>query len=195
MSGMGWCPACREWTVIDAGRPCAWCGTRVVEKRGGWKRPDLTGRISEPAARAIHAKYQTGISANRLGKELYQVLGYKTPGACALAIGDAFRRHGLPVRGQVAATVLASTRNGLSPRDPRERYARRKAAGLVPSGKRAMQPRQPRCKAVKSQAPQKGRQCLRPAMLGSDYCQSHDPAGDVARREQLARMRARRAAA
>lgn len=90
---MGWCPACREWTVLDPGQPCAWCGTRVVEKRGGWKRPDLTGRISEPAARAIHAKYQTGISANRLGKALYQTLGYTTPASCANAIGDAFRRH------------------------------------------------------------------------------------------------------
>ena len=104
-----WCPTCKEWTVLEVGWPCAWCETILVKRKGGWKRPDLRSRISEPAARAIHAKYETGVSARTLGRELYQVLGYRTPQTCEAAIGKAFRRYGLHIRGRIEATVLAST--------------------------------------------------------------------------------------
>src|SRR3972149_7053031 len=81
-----WCPSCKEWTVLDAGYPCAWCDTILVKRKGGWKRPDIHGRISESAARAIHAKYETGTSARTLGRELYRVLGYKSAHGCETAI-------------------------------------------------------------------------------------------------------------
>lgn len=166
-----WCPTCREWTVIDAGRPCAFCDTPLVARRGGWKRPDLVGRINETAARAIHAKYLTGVSARTLGRELHQVLGYKTPATCENAIGVAFHRYGLPTRDRVEAARLASTTNGLSPRDWRERYRRRKAAGYTIH----LEPLQPRCAGLRSQYPRKGERCRRPALSGSDYCFAHDP--------------------
>lgn len=184
-----WCPSCREWTVLDPGQTCAWCSTRLVRRRGGWKRPDLTGRISEPAARAIHLKYQQGISARTLGRELYRVLAYKNARTCEVAIGTAFRRYGLPVRDRIAATVLASTTSGLSPRDHRERRRRRKAAGLVGSGTRAMQSRQPLCAGVRQQHPRKGQPCARPAMFGSRFCQAHDPARRHEIEEHLRRVR------
>ena len=171
MIAQAWCSTCREFTVIDAGRPCVWCGTILVEKRGGWKRPDLVGRINEQAARAIHAKYITGVPARVLGRELYQVLGYKTPATCENAIGVAFRRYGLPVRDRIEATRLASTKHGLSPRDWRERYRRRREAGLGIH----MEPLQPPCKAIRSSYPRKGEPCRKPAVKGSDYCVSHDP--------------------
>jgi hypothetical protein len=186
-----WCPTCKEWTVLEVGWPCAFCETVIVKRKGGWKRPDLQGRISEPAARAIHAKYETGVSARTLGRELYRVLGYKRAETCEAAIGAAFKRYGLPRRGRIEATVLASTSSGLSPRDWRERYRRRKAAGLTIH----MQPLQALCVAVRRQYPRKGAPCKRPAMFGSDYCASHNPDREQQRQEHLATMRALRSAA
>lgn len=182
-----WCPGCQEWTVLDPGQPCAWCSTMLVRKRGGWKRPDHVGRISETAARAIHAKYQTGVSARTLGRELFEVLGYKSARSCEVAIGTAFSRHNLPVRGRLEASVLASTRDGLSPRDWRERYRRRKAAGYTIH----LEPLRPLCKGVRQRAPGKGQPCSKPAAHGSAYCVSHDPERDRARRENLEHARAR----
>lgn len=184
-----WCPQCREWTVLDPGQPCAWCDTRLVRRRGGWKRPDLTGLITEPAARAIHAKYQQGVSARTLGRQLYQVLGYRTAHSCEVAIGTAFRRYGLAVRDRIDATVLASTTNGLSPRDVQARRRARREAELVVSGEREMQPRQPTCHGVRTQAPGKGQPCTRPAMVGSSFCHSHHPDLEQQRNERLAHAR------
>lgn len=188
-----WCPSCQEWTVLDAGRPCAFCETILVRKRGGWKRK-VEHRITERMARAIHAKYEQGWSARKLSVELHQVLGYASYHSCEVALGDAFRRYGLPVRDRIEATIIASTSSGLSPRDHRERRRRRIEAGLVGSGTRAMQPRQPTCKAVKKNPPGKGRPCTLPAIIGSEFCQAHDPARDAGRVEHLARMRERVAA-
>jgi hypothetical protein len=184
-----WCPTCKEWTVLEAGCPCAWCDTTLIRKRGGWKR-DVRHRINESMARAIHVKYAAGWSARKLSIELHQVLGYKSYHSAEVAIGQAFRRYGLPVRERIEATVLASTSSGLSPRDHRERYRRRKAAGLTIH----MQPLQPLCVATRRQYPRKGAPCSRPAMFGSDYCRAHDPTWEAERQAHLAAMRARAAA-
>jgi len=181
-----WCPSCKEWTVLDAGWPCAWCDTILVKRKGGWKRPDIHGRISESAARAIHAKYETGTSARTLGRELYRVLGYKSAHGCETAIGAAFHRYGLPVRDRIAATVLASTTKGLSPRDWHERRRRRLEAGLTLKG----QERQAVCEGVKLQSPGKGKRCSRPAVYGSRFCYVHDPERRAEVIAITARMRA-----
>ncbi len=188
-----WCPTCREWTVLEVGWPCAWCETILVHKRGGWKNaPRL--RISERMARAIYAKYEQGLSARKLSRELHQVLGYKSYHSCEVAIGQAFRRYGLPVRERIEATVLASTSSGLSPRDHHERTRKRREAGLVASGLRAMQPRRPVCHGIRTQYPRKGQPCTRPAQIGSDYCTSHDPELKAERDARMDRMRQRLAA-
>lgn len=174
--------------MIDVGRPCAWCDTTLVRRRGGWKQPGLHGRISETQARAIHLVYMRGVSAHKLGQRLYEQLGYASPGTCEMAIGVAFRRLGLHVRERIEATVLASTRNGLSPRNDRERRARRTAAGL---NTQTAQPLRPRCAAVRVQYPRKGQPCRRPATGGSDYCTSHDPARQDERAAHLAAARDR----
>lgn len=188
-----WCPTCREWTVLDVGKPCAFCETILVRKRGGWKTKSR-GRINERMARAIHAKYEAGWSARKLGQELWQVLGYASAHSCEFAIGNAFRRYGLPVRERIEATILASTSSGLSPRDDRERRRRRREAGLVVSGLRAMRPRQPRCAGVKLQAPGKGKPCSKPSLVGSDFCLAHDPSRRAEVVEIVARARERIAA-
>lgn len=185
-----WCPSCREWSVIDAGRPCAFCDTILVKRKGGWKRPDKTGRITERMARAIHARYEKGVSARQLGVELHQVLGYATHHSAEMAIGAAFKRYGLSRRGRVEAVLLASSTHGLSPRDWQERYRRRRAAGLTKDGRKP----QPLCAAVRKTYPRKGEPCSRPALFGSEFCFSHDPERRAERDEQLARMRDRLAA-
>lgn len=183
-----WCPQCREWTVIDAGRPCAWCGETLVKRGGGWKRPDIQGRITESMARAIHAKYEAGWSARKLGQELWQVLGYRSSRTCESAIGRAFMRYGLPRRSRIEATVLASTSSGLSPRDDKERRRRRRVeAGYTTQ----LKARRPQCAGTRTQYPRKGERCTRAATAGSDYCPAHDPALAERRRAQLAAMRER----
>lgn len=160
-----WCPACREWTVIDAGRPCAWCGTRLVERP-----PERTMRISDAQARVIYAKYQKGWSARKLGRLLFRTLGYASPASCANAIGDSFRRLGFPVRGHAKSVVLSSTVHGLSPRDKDERKRRRRQARVnIETGK----PLRPVCAAVNRRHPRKGLPCSKPARHDSVYCQSH----------------------
>lgn len=185
-----WCPSCKEWTVLDAGRPCAWCDTILVRRRGGWKRPDQTGRISETQARALHLLYQQGRSLNKIAELVWERLGYASRHSCQVALHGAFKRHGLPRRAQVEATRLAVTTDGLSPKDWRERSRRRRAAGLTTKDK---QQRQPLCAAVRSQYPRLGEPCSRPAARGSLYCVSHDPERREQRAAHLARMRAARA--
>lgn len=182
MSDLGWCPRCEQHTVQEVGAACFWCNATIIRRqRGGWKRPDKTSLINEASARAIHAKYSQGVSARKLAQRLYLVLGYKSPATCEAAIGVAFKRYGLPVRDRIAATVLASTKNGLSPRNDQERRRRRREAGLTSH----MQERQPQCAAVKLQPPRKGERCTRPAMEGCEYCCNHDPAR---RDETVARL-------
>lgn len=183
-----WCPSCNEWTVVDAGRPCAWCGTILVVKRGGWKHQNSRSRISRDKAVAIHWKYETGVSARTLGRELHKVLGYKSPQSCEAAIGIAFKRYGLPRRDRIQATILASTTSGLSPRDHRERSRVRREAGLTYQGMRS---RRPRCAGVRTQAPRKGGQCENVAQADSVYCYQHDPATKAERDRHAAEMRAR----
>lgn len=188
-----WCETCKEWSVIDAGRPCAFCDTILVKRRGGWKKKPRY-RINEKMARALHAKYVQGFSARRLGIELHGVLGYKSHHSADVAIGRAFRRFGLPVRERIEATVLASTSSGLSPQDRAERTRKRRAAGLVASGRRAMQPRQPLCAGTRAYYPRKGERCSRWARIGSEFCTAHDPALKAERDRHMAEMRARLAA-
>ena len=160
-----WCPTCRERTVLDAGKPCAWCGTRLVERD-----PGSGSRISDAQARVIYAKYQQGWSARKLGRLLFRTLGYASPASCANAIGETFLRLGLPVRGRMKAVVLASTVHGLSPRDKREQRRRRRQAGLNTD---TAQPLQPACVGVNERHPRKGLPCAKPARVGSVYCHSH----------------------
>lgn len=182
-----WCPQCREWTVVDAGRPCAWCGTVLVRRRGGWKRPDAVGRIGEQHARVLHQAYERGLSLNQIAERVWQRFGYASSHSCQVALHGAFKRYGLPRRDQKEATRAASTKDGLSPKDWRERSRRRIAAGLTKEGK----PRQPLCAGVRLQPPRRGERCSRPALKGGVFCASHDPDRKEQRDRQLELMRSR----
>lgn len=110
VNGFGWCPTCRERTVIEIGRPCAWCDTIVVKKRGGWKRPDRaqTSRISRVQALALHAAHCQGLSLREIARRTWQKLGYSSEGSCLGGIRAAFDREGLKPRAQTQATADAN---------------------------------------------------------------------------------------
>jgi hypothetical protein len=120
-----WCPSCLEWTVIDVGRPCAFCDTILVRKRGGWKRPDryrFTRRELETIA-ALHAR---GASLRAIARGLWQRMGYSTEHSCLGSMLDALHREGLRVRTHSQATAMANrARSKRLPGEDKNAYKRR----------------------------------------------------------------------
>jgi hypothetical protein len=110
-----WCPNCLEWTSTDAGRPCVWCDTRTIAKRGGWKRPDLQrrSRVSPSQARAIHAAHQAGRSLRDLSDAVWEALGYASAKSCLEGIRSAFAREGLTARSRADGTRLSNTQRSM----------------------------------------------------------------------------------
>ena len=123
-----WCPTCRDWSVQNPGRPCAWCDTTVIVRRGGWKRPDRrrTSLISRDQALALHRAHENGQSLRALSRLTWETLGYRTPGSCLAGIIAALDREGLRTRDQQTATAVANTkRGGRLPGENKNAYRRR----------------------------------------------------------------------
>lgn len=196
------CPACRETVtpIVDQdGLPiCPWCDTpTLAHRRGGWKRPDMTARckFTDLQLQALHvAHVEQGMSINRLAKQTYNKVGYKSRHSAARAISAGFKRLGLPARDRIEATRLASTTHGRGGRD-RDEQAYRRFMKAQRGWNSLQGPGRPRCKAVKTQPPGKGQQCTRHALADSDYCTQHDPRRELERQAHMARMRRRRPAA
>lgn len=132
-SVLAWCPSCREHTVIDAGRPCVWCDTIVVERRGGWQRPDraATSRISRQQALVLHAAHVQGMSLRHLSRTVWQKLGYASEASCLEGIRHAFAREGLSARSQQQATaILNKERSMRLPGETRPEFKRRRRREL-----------------------------------------------------------------
>lgn len=128
MTGLAWCPTCREYTVLDAGEPCAWCNTIVVKKRGGWKRPDrrARSRITTAQANAIHVAHLNGMSLREISRRVYTQLGYASDASCLEGIRAALDRERLPVRAHSAATAAANrARGNRLPGEDKNAYRRR----------------------------------------------------------------------
>ena len=167
----------RNWR--DAGWPLR---DRVGEKR------KVNHRVSDATLRKAYEMHmRRDMSLNEIGRRLYEKLGYKNAHSCAVSISAGWRRLGLKARDRIEMTQTVSTKNGLSPRDHRERRRRRLEAGLTAKGKQ----RQPKCIETVKNGDRKGERCGRPALHGKTFCASHDPAADDARRANLARMRRR----
>jgi hypothetical protein len=186
----------REESAIDSAHRCLSCGgpTEQGKKRGGWRRPDLRGtRYTERQLRALHVLHMRGASINQLAKQTYEKVGYKTHGSAASAISREWKHLGLRARDRIEQTILSSTKHG------RERRRQSRAEQNAyrrwlrdQRGWRAIQgPGQLRCKGTKRQHPRKGEPCRRPAMEGSDYCQSHEPSRELERQAHLAAVRRR----
>ena len=187
--------------VVTDRRLCSVCSGRApadlhVAELGplpvrGRKRGRPFGKsrlITDLQLRALYQLYEQGWSLNQIAGQVHARLGYKTANSCAVMLSEHFRAAGYELRDRIAATVLASTKNGLSPRDWKERRARRLAAGLTLKGKE----RRPRCAAqTTGTSHRRRRRCSRPALLGSEFCWSHDPDRAAEREAQVAAMRAR----
>lgn len=123
-----WCPQCAEFTVTDVGRPCVWCDTLTVRKRGGWKRPDLQARslITPAQARALHEAHRTR-SIRDLSRATYKALGYTSPESCLEGIRAAFDREGLIGRDQGTATAAANVARSMRlPDETKNEFKRRR---------------------------------------------------------------------
>lgn len=196
MSREAWCPTCDEWTSpVDSGR-CLWCDGELDtsrRRRSGRKpgRKPGSGRLTDQQLRVLHlAHVRQQASINQLAKQIHERIGYRSHHSAAVAISAGWKRLGLPARDRIEATRLASTTHGHGARDRDEQAYRRFLAAQ--RGWRALQgPGQPQCKAVKTQPPGVGQRCQRPAVTGSEFCQSHDPTRAAKREATLARMRAR----
>lgn len=129
MTDLAWCPTCQERTVVDVGRPCAWCDTIVIRKRGGWKRPDMArrSRINRSQALALHAAHCHGLSLRRLATVTWTKLGYASEQSCLEGIRYAFKREGLRVRAQSEATAKANVeRSTRLPGESKNEFKRRR---------------------------------------------------------------------
>jgi hypothetical protein len=148
--------------------------------------PQLSPRrkLHPGAARALHRLHWNGyVSINQLARTFGPRLGL-TQSACCSQLSYTWKLLGLPVHDRIEMTVRASTRNGLSPRDWKERRRLRLEAGLTVKGHE----RQPRCQATSRRT---RKRCTRPSLEGRDVCASHAPEKQAATAARLAEMRAR----
>lgn len=188
-----WCRACRaEMLVTDTGA-CRFCGGPTGKKRGGGRPAGKHGRIKDPELRVIHRAYvEHGLSCRELGRRLYERFGYKTPRSCGEALYHGFKRLELPLRSQREVTIARNLKHGRKRRGNTNEDEQAYRRWLRDQrGWRAIQgPGQPTCKGILTGARgRKGKPCSRPAITGSDYCASYDPALERDRQAALAAAR------
>lgn len=187
-----WCDRCGEEVPIDSQSGlCLWCDTptRVKERRKVAKARPGDGRLSritEERARLLNRIHiEQGVSMNRLAETLWGQLGYASQRSCLGAISAAFKRHGLPARDRIEATVAASRTHGLAPKHgPRpgyRTYLRRVIHG---------EPER-RCEGCYTLGERAGERCEKPPMADSRFCFGHDPRLAEQREGQLKAMRAK----
>ena len=180
---------------------CGVCASRapkallVVEDVKPRRRPGKPkgkyAKVNETQLAALHRAYvEQNLSVRELARRVWQTLGYTSANSCSESLYRLFADRGYQLRSVSDSLVLRNTRHG------------RRTSGVDSGPEHAAYRRwlkqeqgryQPTCKAVKVQSPGKGRPCERPALVGSDYCPSHDPGRAARRQANLAAMRARQA--
>lgn len=150
-----------------------------------WKH----SRIKPAHLAVLHRLYtEQELSCRAIAELVYERLGYKTARSCGEALYKAFRAAGYQLRSQSEATALRNHKHGRKPRSiavgPENAAYRR---WLKETNGRY----RPRCAALKVNPPGKGDRCRRPALVGSVFCQSHDPGRREEREAHLAGMRVR----
>lgn len=162
------CPACGGGKTVGARR--CWSCRMQSGHRGRDLQPRARRRaVSIEVLEECRVLYAQGLSFRQVADVVLDRTGYKTAASAAEGIYRAFKALGWPARPQAAVTAARNFRHGRGGRDRDEGAYRR----FLREQRGAYQPR---CQAVKSQAPGKGRPCSRPAMRGSEFCASHDPA-------------------
>lgn len=187
------CPHCRSMTTIDSAGRCMHTdcdrivlgGKRVTVKYPGAGAKLITVRV----LREAYDLYLTGLSLRRVAEEVWPRTKYASARCCANQLHDQFRCQGWPLRDRIAATVAASYKHGLAPRDPAKR-----SKGLRSMQRRARGDVQGiQCAGIKTRYGKgRGERCQLAAMRGSEFCRQHDPALAEVRALELAALRARR---
>lgn len=145
-----WCPECRERSTVSTNGVCLFCDTPLVEKAGGWKRPDKRARFTDAQLTVLYRAYvaDRSLSVQEIGRRVWARVGYSSPESAAVALAVQWRRRGWPVRDRLEQAAAV-------PREPR--------------------PDARLCAGVKRQKPRKGQRCRKYARIGSDFCREHDP--------------------
>ncbi len=191
-AALSYCPTCREYTVLQVGRACAWCDTTTIAPRSAArKRPGVPSRLTDNHIRALHVAHQNGHSLRSLARILHARGLYASENSGVEAIRYGFDRLHLKARDRIAATVAASTTHGLRPRTgPKPGYHELRQLRRLARGETHGRI----CAASRTQYPGKGQPCLVHAQSDSAYCYQHDPRHEQARAAHLAGARARKAA-
>lgn len=158
--------------------------SKTLNREKGHRRS--ASRFTDEALRKCYELHmRRDLSLNDLGKAMFEKMGYKNHHSCAVAIAHGWKRLGLKARDRIEMTRVKSTKNGLSPRNWKDRKKLRLEAGLTLKGKERRI-----CVGTTMHRSRKGERCERPAMKGSVYCQSHAPELSEQRKTLTARMRA-----
>lgn len=188
---VSYCPSCRELTVIDIGRPCAWCDTITVpppQRRG--KPKGKHARVTDEQLKVLHRVYvERRVSVRQIAGQVWEKLGYASPAACATSLHHLFQDRGYKLRSRSEVLIERNHKHG------RRRRSLGTTGPAVAEYRRWLKELQgayrPVCLGTKRRAPGKGTRCTRPAVSGSDYCLGHDPARAAERDRITAMMRAR----
>ncbi len=190
-----WCDACDQEALVSDAGTCVWCDGPTRKKRSGGKPKGRYRRMTDDQVRAAHRLYvQRELSCWELGRLLWERFGYRSPQSAGEAVSRAFKSLGLPLRSQHEVTVKRNFKHGHKVRAQTngEQNAYRRWLADQRGWKATQGPGRPTCRALKTGAcGGKGKPCTRPAVEGSTFCQSHDPARELARQAVLAKVRSR----
>ena len=205
-----WCSTCAEEVPISHAGLCLWCDAPTTpapapeppkpKKRRGGRPKGKYAKLTDEQIRYAHRLHIEGrLSLNELGRRLWKRFGYASPGACANSLSYLFKDRGLRARDRIEQTVISSTKHGHARRSRRDgteeglRQEREYRRWLRDQrGWRSIQgPGEQQCEGIRSNHPNKGKRCERPAMTGERFCQGHHPdhQAEVARKLAAARER------
>jgi hypothetical protein len=186
-----YCSTCNDEALISTAGLCVWCDTPLERPK---PKPEYTAdrRFTDAQLATCYRAYKAGKSCRQIAAVAWERLGFPTLSACQSALHRSFTAKGWPLRTQRQVTMQRNFKHGRGTRDRDEqayrRFIRDARGWRSPQG-----PGQPQCAAVKhgSKGGGKGRRCQRPALDGSEFCFSHDPARAAERQAALASARTR----
>lgn len=189
--GYLWCPECMSASLPDLRGRCTWCDTQMASQRSR-PRGRRRAHAGLPVAMLPHVLVaaqrlyeRDGLSFRAVARHLHDQTHYANERSMAQALFELAHANGWQVRDRIAATVRASVKHGEGRRGQQtaaySRANRLRAAGRDACGQ---------CAAIKSRPGRgRGERCCNNAMVGCEYCYSHDPSTQQTREEHLARAR------
>lgn len=167
-------------------------------KSGGRGVPRLAMRgpygVSEDQMAEARRVYEAEqVSLREIARRIYpETYGYLNERSLSGALYRGFRNREWPCRTQSDAVKLRNWKHGrkLRAQTDEEQNAYRRWLADQRGWKAVQHVGNPTCSGVRATSPRKGAPCSRPAMDGSDFCFSHDPARAEQRASVLEAARA-----